>query len=179
MMLNEIVKLGSYFQSDAETKEPIEWVVIEKTDTCATLISKSILSEKEFNKEYVRRWTWKNSSLRQWLNTEFLDSAFSDEEKQTMLPDEDGFFVFILSCEEASTLMTMEQRAAVMTPFALSGSAYRFSGSVDNCWWVCSRGYSSSDTIIVKPDGYLNGDAYDRFSTGKCGVRPCIRIKTS
>ena len=172
MDINHSVFLGSYYQSDSSVKEPIEWIVIEKSDNCATLISKMILFEEEFNTQRTPKWTWLESSLRSFLNTEFVNEAFSDEDKGALVADADGSLVFILTCQQASTLMTEEQRAATMTPYARSKGIYR-----DNYWWVASKGYSSSDTIIVKADGYLNGDAYDRFSTSGCGVRPCVRIK--
>lgn len=172
METNEKVLFGNYYQTDAAQKEPIEWIVIEKTDTYATLISAKILSEKAFNDNHVDWWTWENSTLKNWLNTEFLDEAFSDSEKQELIPDDNGCLVFILTCLEASRLMTEEQRAAKMTEYAYSKGIFR-----NDCWWVCSRGYSASDTIFVKSDGYLNGDAYDQFSTLGCGVRPCVRIR--
>ncbi len=172
MEINEVVKFGNYYQNDAVQKEPIEWVVIEKTDEYVTLISKMILSEQDFNKKYVSTWTWLESDIRKWLNGEFLTEAFDDSEQQSIISDDNGTKVFILTCKQASELMTQEQRAAKMTKYAHSKGIFR-----DDCWWVCSRGYSSADTIIVKPDGYLNGDAYDRFSKNGCGVRPCIKIK--
>ena len=131
-----------------------------------------ILFEKDFNSNRTSGWTWQESSLRSFLNTEFLNEAFSDKDKETLVAEDDGNPVFVLSCIQASTLMTEERRASTMTEYAYSKGIFR-----DNCWWVASKGYSSSDTVIVKPDGYLNGDAYDRFSTNCCGVRPCVRIK--
>ncbi|MBR2783462.1 MAG: hypothetical protein IKD93_04645 [Firmicutes bacterium] len=174
MTENETVLFGSYYQSDPARKEPIEWIVIEKTDTYATLISKSILCEKAFDEETAAGWTWRNSTLRSWLNSEFLNEAFSASEQRALLPDEDGCPVFILNSDEAGRLMTEEQRAAVMTGSARDNGIFR-----DDCWWVCSRGYSDFDTVIVKADGRLNPDAYDRFSSQGCGVRPCVRITLS
>ena len=88
-----------------------------------------ILFEKDFNSNRTSGWTWQESSLRSFLNTEFLNEAFSDKDKETLVAEDDGNPVFVLSCIQASTLMTEEQRASTMTEYAYSKGIFR-----DNCW---------------------------------------------
>lgn len=76
------VTFGSYPQSDitGNTKDPIEWLVLEKGNGKALLLSKYILDCKCYN-DSVKDITWENSTLRNWLNNTFYNKAFNDEEK--------------------------------------------------------------------------------------------------
>ena len=78
----EIVTFGSYPQSDASgnTKDPIKWLVLDRKDNKALLLSKYILDCKCYNNEF-KEVTWENCDLRKWLNNDFYNEAFSDKEK--------------------------------------------------------------------------------------------------
>lgn len=81
------IEFGSYPQSDAsgKLKELIEWIVLEKSNDSAFLISKCILDCKtygvfdDFRIDYP---CWENSILRKWLNDEFYNVAFNNSEKE-------------------------------------------------------------------------------------------------
>ena len=53
------------------------------------LLSDVILDKQAYNEndEYI---TWKESSLRAWLNDKFMNRAFSDEEKEKINITEDS-----------------------------------------------------------------------------------------
>ena len=82
----ETVKFGSYPQSDANgnTKDPIEWIVLDRKDNKALLLSKYILDCKCYNNEF-KEVTWETCDLRKWLNNDFYNKAFSDKEKLVVL----------------------------------------------------------------------------------------------
>ena len=66
----------------------IKWKVLEVKDDRALIISKGILREMVFDEKpedsnYVP--LWENSILRKWLNEDFLNSYFTDEEKKRVL----------------------------------------------------------------------------------------------
>ena len=114
----EIVTFGSYPQSDASgnTKEPIEWIVLDKKGGAKLLLSKYIIDCKPYNNDYVNI-TWADCSLRGWLNGEFLNTAFDMNEynkiQKTEIVNDDNIDydtdggsdtddrVFCLSIEEA------------------------------------------------------------------------------
>jgi len=76
---------GSYPQSSASSKEPIEWVVLKREENRALVISKNVLDSKEYDKDSntVEPITsWEECSLRKWLNDEFYNTAFSAAEKE-------------------------------------------------------------------------------------------------
>ena len=77
------VHFGSYPQSDVngEKKEPIEWIVLEKNNDEAILVSKYILDYKPFG--VSSNWlddSWFDSELEKWLHKEFLFNAFARNE---------------------------------------------------------------------------------------------------
>ena len=78
----DTVIFGSYPQSDASgnTKEPIEWIVLDRQGDKILLLSKYILDCKRYNNEY-KDVTWETCTLRNWLNNDFYNSAFSSSEQ--------------------------------------------------------------------------------------------------
>ena len=82
------IMFGSYPQSDpnGKKKEPIEWIVLQKdyTNNTASLVSKYILDCKCYN-DLRENTTWETCSLRNWLNNEFYNMAFSNDEKKRIV----------------------------------------------------------------------------------------------
>lgn len=78
----DIVLFGSYEQdNDIENgAEPIAWQVLEISDGLALLVSVDILDAKAYDTEPAII-SWKDCSLREWLNSEFYQTAFSKEER--------------------------------------------------------------------------------------------------
>lgn len=76
----DTVTFGSYYQSNSSTKEPIEWIVLDRQGNKALLLSKYILDCKCYNEEWVDV-TWETCTLRNWLNYTFYNTAFSSSEK--------------------------------------------------------------------------------------------------
>ena len=86
----ETVLFGSYEQDGdaANGKEPIEWLVLARDGDKALLLSKYALDHQSFMPFYepvTEPFTWENCSLRQWLNSTFLNAAFSAEEQRRLL----------------------------------------------------------------------------------------------
>ena len=85
----ESIQFGKYKQSYNSEKndwneDPIEWIVLEKdSENKRTLIiSKYILDVRPITyKSEEKNTTWENSNVRAWLNDEFYNSAFLEEEK--------------------------------------------------------------------------------------------------
>lgn len=81
------VVFGCYEQDGDSTngKEPIEWVVLDENADGKLLMSRYVLDAVPFNNELMTDVTWETSSLRAWLNKDFLNEAFTKAE-QTMIP---------------------------------------------------------------------------------------------
>ncbi len=82
----DFVEFGAYEQDGNEDngKEPIEWQVLENENGRMYLISKYVLDCKPLHNK-TEDVTWETCTLRAWLNSEFMNAAFSAEE-QTQIP---------------------------------------------------------------------------------------------
>ena len=95
----DTVTFGNYYNKMDEygiyNKEPIEWILVNRDDKNALLMSKYILDSKPFNDKkpnfsggkYVSRTgdylscDWKHSSLREWMNDFLYNEMFNEIEK--------------------------------------------------------------------------------------------------
>jgi len=86
----DIIKFGTYQQDfPVNGKDPIEWVVLDKTENGIFVMSKYILdcvpytsSEySKYNENSSKSKTWEDSGLRSWLNKKFYKAAFNKTEK--------------------------------------------------------------------------------------------------
>jgi len=183
------ITLGHYEQDgDIENGgEAIEWRVLSVEDGRALVISERILDHMKYN-EIKERVSWETSDLRNWLNGEFYDMAFSPEEKEMILtatldqPEnpvagtlggnitEDK--VFCLSYNEADGYFASdEERVASSTVYAQSHGAWE-----GPCWWwLRTPGDNSWDTEFVFDHGEIclfGSYAY----ADKISVRPALYI---
>ena len=184
---------GSYYKDDTSgtNKEPIVWDILDESNPNKTLlISHYLLAEKKYNDSGAGT-TWKDSSLRTWLNGTFLDAAFSTAEQgkidttnvsnassenyanRTNGEDTDDK-IFILSYKEANSTYYSSNgaRIAYMTAYAKgSGST----GTDAETWWLRSPGYMSSYQNAVFNSGVVmtSGDSVN--ATGHY-VRPALWV---
>ena len=77
---------GSYEQDNntSNGNEDVEWLVLAKEGDRILIISKYALDCQQYNTSYTGV-TWETCSLRKWLNSTFLNVAFSEDEK-AMIP---------------------------------------------------------------------------------------------
>ena len=71
-----------HYEQDNDLKngpEPIEWRILEVKGNEILLLSEYVLDAQPFNEETASN-QWGSSSLRQWLNKDFLKTAFTEEE---------------------------------------------------------------------------------------------------
>lgn len=81
--VGDYVTFGSYEQDNdtSNGKEPVEWLVLDVQSDKALLLSKYVLDEKAYNDEEIYV-TWEGCSLRNWLNNDFTNSAFTKMNKR-------------------------------------------------------------------------------------------------
>ncbi|MBO6065802.1 MAG: sigma-70 family RNA polymerase sigma factor, partial [Lachnospiraceae bacterium] len=80
------VLFGSYEQDNNKLNRPedIEWIVLDCEGDRLLLMSRYVLDAVPFNRDYANV-TWETCTLRSWLNDEFINVAFSTEER-AMIP---------------------------------------------------------------------------------------------
>ena len=188
------ITFGCYEQDNnmENGAEPIEWILLESKGNKHLLLSRFVLDWKAFD-ESGKATTWDYSSLRTWLNEEFLETAFSEIEKKLIgknyVDNSYGQGVpginvygggttsdssFILSYAEAQRFFqTDEDRTATQTEFAKSQGV----GKGDTCrWWLRSPGMANRKGMgmcAILSDG-STGTFFK--NTTLQGVRPAIWI---
>ena len=189
--VGQTVKLGTYEQDNntKNGKEQIEWVVVKVESKRVLLVSKKVLSAKEFNKNGTDN-TWANSSIRTWLNGEFYKNAFSTAEKEKIVSakvaaassakygtsggDATTDKVFLLSLEEANTFFTSKEALKCdSTAYAQSlGATSRFGGTE---WWLRTPGSNGDNVATIKDTGAGNEEGRSR-DVSWVGIRPAVWV---
>src|SRR5574344_1982782 len=84
--IGKYVSFGNYYQENENSKDPIEWLVldVDTENKKALLISRYALDSKPYH-ETLTSITWEECSLRKWLNSEFLKQAFSEVEQKYII----------------------------------------------------------------------------------------------
>ena len=85
--VGDVISFGKYEQDNntANGQEMIEWIVLDrKQDGSLLVISKYALYSGPYNTECIDV-TWETCTLRKWLNSTFLNAAFTSDEKAMIL----------------------------------------------------------------------------------------------
>lgn len=171
--------------------EPIEWIVLRNKDGVLYAISKYGLENKPYHnrKEPV---TWENCSLRQWLNGDFYENAFSAEEKalimETEIRNQDNPYygteagndtfdkVFLLSYSEYEP-QTFGFQLCTPTIYGESrGIDIDTSIAVQCRWWLRTPGIQDTTATFGSKDIGAQSIGVP-VDSENLAVRPCIRIQ--
>ncbi len=82
--LKKYLSFGAYEQDNNPDngKESIDWVVLKNEGNKVFVVSRYVLDFRYYNdKEDYFTYIWNRSSIRQWLNDDFYNSAFSASEQ--------------------------------------------------------------------------------------------------
>ena len=152
-------------------KTPWRVLDVERETETALLIAEKPVCERPYHSKWTEI-TWEQCDLRKWLNEEYYEKTFSEEEKAAILecelknPDNPNYGtkggndtrdkVFLLSIEEAEKHFMNDRDRSTGT-----------------WWWLRSPGRSGSDAAVVNGGGVYyggNGVIY------RSGVRPALKI---
>ncbi len=191
----DCVYFGNYWQNDTngdgtadknDDKEPIMWRVLSVNNGEMCLISEQILNRMSFN-DNIEENSWRDSSIRTWLNTEFLQDAFSEEEKaglnqcRTIMKYGSDKEEEIVTLDDVSLLRgygilpSGKISEAKLTEFAKNVEKKDTAQTtVSTSWWLCGLGQSTCATM-VQSGGFYDPNGVRVSAIG--GVRPVIRIE--
>lgn len=202
--INDEVKFGKYEQDNNtdNDKEEIDWIVINRKDDKVLLMSKNILDYQQFNTDatissgaiskeeaYI---PWPESYVRSFLNNDFYNGAFADEEKGYIMNSElsttdcDEFIystqdnVFILSSEE---FYTLKEKLTVGTCLQIATEYAKSKIGCHSCYTRIQQHYTGIFGIssIYSP-GVIDRHGTVYFvsaSTDTGALRPCIGVDCS
>ena len=166
----DYMTFGRYPQTAEGEVQPVEWRVLARENNKALVISRYVLDARRFDPESN---DWSESEIRRWLNGEFYNSTFSDEEKVRIISfNQDN--VFLLSREEAEKYFAYEvARRCKPTDYAKAKGALEID-DFSYSWWLRSPN-NSNGVYSVEDDGDICincGDVYDDDGS----VRPALWI---
>ena len=163
------IEFGKYAQNGSKEKTPIEWLVLkEDADTLFVFSSQSITC-MAFD---VEDMPWEKSAIRKWLNTEFFDQAFRQDEKscikRTSIQTWDCYGYFRSWTEDEIFLLGIDE---IETYFPVESS--RADTKTGNAWWLRDEGAYDLAVVLIAKDG-----SYDAFAGPQNvrGIRPAMRI---
>lgn len=180
-VVGSTVTFGNYEQA------PIEWIVLDRQEDRALLLSKYALDAKPFHEVEDRNVTWAECTLRAWLNGDFYNSAFSDEERARIVqvtnatanaPDTQDC-VFLLSLDELNAYFPDEaSRTADATEYAVAqgGRVSRETGKT--YWWLRTKATPEDAALMVRYDGVVN-EFGDSMEADIYTVRPAVWVNVS
>ena len=198
--VRDYVLFGTYEQDNKTTNgnEDIEWQILAKENNRVLIISRYALDCQRYdnsNTLYSGVFvTWENSSLRQWLNSTFIDIAFNSTEQEMILnsnviADKNPEYqtdagndtvdkVFLLSITEANKYFTDRSRKIEPTNYVKQKYLYS-SFNNDGCqWWLRTSGHNNECAAYVSTNGRVNysGLQVDNSNTM---IRPVLWINTN
>ena len=193
---NGNVLFGSYPQTEAGERQPIEWLVLKREQNLALLVSRFVLAFNRYHFTF-KEITWENCSLRRWLNEEFIQSAFTTSEEQRILTckvpahgnkqhysdpgNSTNDRVFLLSSQEAEPMLLFSSiRPCRPTIYALTHIEDRTAlnkladHTIGCSWWLRTAGYSrlSASYVLGRGDIIYDGRSVNTY----LGVRPAIWV---
>ncbi|HPF86702.1 MAG TPA: DUF6273 domain-containing protein [Candidatus Limiplasma sp.] len=195
--VGSIVTYGTYEQdNDPDNgQEPIEWIVLDVDGTNAFLISKYCLDAHAFHTAKVAM-TWEKCELRTWLNTTFMDTAFTAQEQAKILqtevvndnnPDYGTFGgkdtvdqIYLLSFDELYKYFPeQDSRSAYPTAYAIANGAFVNPDSGYTYWWLRTPGVRRVDVCGVSANGVLSGYGSRDVNRTSGTVRPVMWVDFS
>lgn len=191
---NDVIINGSKYHKTENNYfkyEPIKWRVLHYENSEAFLLSDAILDSQPYHSEN-EEIDWEKSSIRAWLNNEFINKAFSNEENKAINTVElinkdnskygtqggkntsDKLFLLSLSevdeTEESKEYGFWDKKTRKCKNDNFSEETY--------FWWLRSPGNSSHDAAGVYYYGWVFGYGYD-VQEPAGGIRPALYLNLS
>ncbi len=196
LSVGDFVSFGKYEQDDNRSngKEAISWMVLAVDGSRALLISRYALDAVPYN-EVWKDMTWEECSLREWLNSTFINDAFTSDEKSAILTtkvdnsksqgnsgwNKDGGYdtsdqVFLLSYKEAKDYFRKTDSSLCKpTEYAIAMGVWK-NGKNYCHWWLRSPGKTQNCAAYASSEStYSSTEDKNRA----IGVRPVIWVDLS
>ncbi len=171
--------------------EPIQWRVLAIEDGTLLLMSEYLLDCMAYEPGRQHAVTWEKSAARKWLNGDFIEAAFTEEERDMLVENLLENFsnrksgtaggvntrdrVYFLSEKELlNYLPTAKSRRAYNTAYSIAKGAYNSIAGY-GWWWLRSPGRNSGYVMRV----YYNGEySMNGIFAGveEESIRPVIRL---
>lgn len=198
--------------------EPLKWRILDKES--GLMMCESIIDSQPFNNAVYKSGRnyyndkvctayahdYAESTIRQWLNDDFYNTAFSEKEKAQMCERACEMQYFPRSKPHGE--MTVSDKVFMLSRIEATSTKYGFKSSMyaadaarrgkgtdyarcqglhvcnigfghlgNSCWWLRAPGFFSRRVNKIFYDGYCAVDSYYMVELTDIGVRPCIAVK--
>ena len=149
----------------------MDWRVLEKKDGKVLLLKDNSLGSTPFD-EKGQNVTWENSSVRKWLNNDFLQESFTENERKSILETnvkntpnatyhtsagkDTKDKLFLLSCDEVKKY-------------------YDAVHETRSCWWLRTPGAAANSMSFVYKDKTIMDYGYE-VTNDKITVKPAMWV---
>lgn len=190
--------------------EPIKWRVLSAKENDVFLIADKTLDLYWFNEDIGEEGDvkWQDSALRTWLNSDFYNMAFSDVEKEAIIPtevvnennpwsdissgDTTLDYVYVPSLQELlntdygfsrDTADAVTRRAGSCTDYFNSGGITNYEWATENHYWTRSAGQAEGYPAYVgffgTPEILTEQTVHAVYMSEVMGVRPVLHLDLS
>lgn len=197
--IGDIITFGHYEQDSntANGKETVDWIVLDVQEDSLLVISRYGLDGQQYDSTGSNKVTWETCTLRAWLNSSFINNAFSPDEQNRIIESyvkadinsahperaagNDTYDkIFLLSTAEAEYYFSSDaSRVMEPTSYALSRGV-TYCNNKDNqgygyWWWLRSPGRDADYAALVFPEGKVDYTGY-HYNDTENAVRPVMWI---
>lgn len=167
------LNVGDEIDFGTNNGRKIKWKILRMQDRRALMITNNAVCEMPYHQSGLQI-TWKDCTLRKWLNNDFINCSFTEAEKNRILPsvlnnDNNPKYktlggspttdkIFLLSVNEAKDLFVNNLARAIFSD-----------------WWLRTPGDLPHRVVYVVYGGSINIRGGN--SSLKGGVRPAMWIK--
>lgn len=167
-------KVGNTVSFGRMNEEDIKWIIIEKNDDSALLITKYVIGGLAYNNRHAST-TYEGSSIRKHLNEEGYYELFYKKERSFIKTCNSlGDKLYLLSPEEVAEYLKESDLRITNTNKKWNGA--NVSALNGNSWWWLRNDENKIKVDVISSTGNLETDReYVNVASG--GVRPVIRVK--
>ncbi len=173
------VAFGRYPYDEDGGVQPILWRVLQAGDGTAYLLSEYILEVSRLHSLAFGYPGWEKADLNAWLQTDFVDRAFTAEEARALITDPELGRASLPSDEDLKNrdygFDSDRSRRTVGTPWANGRGLFFYRNKGHSPYWTrtpSTRDFAHRSIKLEGNIGYLGVTADDM------GVRPVIRLDT-
>ena len=153
----------------------MDWIVLRRQGDLAYVISKYVLIDMHFD-EYTNQW--EDSGIRKWLNGEFYEKSFTDDEKSRFVST-GGDKVTLLTLGEAKSF-DKKILLGLPTQYAKKhGLAWDFTSGGSSYWLKTLDPERSVYVTWVDFEGLVHDNGYTVWADRVIGVRPVMWVKVA
>ena len=176
-VLKKTFAVGAVKKGDKIEFGKYTWRILDIQSNSAMLITDEVIDEMQYYSEW-KYITWKQSTIRQYLNSEFYNT-FSEEEKavikETDIVNNNNPEYGTTGGENTKDKIFLLSIDEVNKYFASDNDRVAYYNGDPCSWWLRSPGFYRLNVARVLSNGSVNTSGGD--VNRECGIRPVLNLE--